>query len=177
MLIQKKSPSSAPVSRNFLLKAIIIGASLAAFILVCYLVYSNLYLNEKIANINSELATKKEKAKPQITIPSILYNLSGIIQDLGKNAIVLKASVSQLDENGNPSQRIEVRKVLVNSATQISKLAFVTQKDTNKRVPQETPLSFGDLKVGDPIEVISSQDVSSKEEFEAVKVRMLPKGF
>lgn len=162
-------------------RIIIIGAIAIFIVSISSVLFSNYYLSKKIAEIESRLKLPQEAELPQkgpkISIPKILYNLAGVIQKLEKSSLVLEATIPQLDETGQLTQKTEIRRVIVGSATKLSRLAFVTEEGTDRRISKETPIILRDLKIGDYIEVISNQDISGKQEFEATKIRILPKGF
>ncbi|MBZ9578501.1 hypothetical protein KJA14_01480 [Patescibacteria group bacterium] len=115
---------------------------------------------------------------PEITQPKVLYNLAGSIEKIEflKDSLVLEATIIQIDETGQPIQKTEIRKVIVTPFTKFSHLTFV-ETEPNRRTPQEASITFKDLKTGDYIEVVSNQDISQAEEFEAIKIRVLPKSF
>lgn len=143
--------------------------SVIVLIILAALLYNTLF--QKSAQPSPILEEEEEE---KIIIPKVLYNMSGIIQELGGDFFVLEASISELDENGQPSKKIEIRKVLVSSNTEFSRLDFVAVEGENRRSPKETSISFRDLKAGDFVEVISKRDISQAQEFEVSKVKILP---
>lgn len=116
-----------------------------------------------------------QKEAPEITLPKILYNLAGPVKNFDKKSITFEASIPQLDEKGEAIAKIEIRKALITSATKFTHLTFVAQPGTNSQTPLETSITFQDIKIGDYIEIISNQDISQKEEFEATQIRVLPR--
>lgn len=160
----------------------IITGLVAIFILFMgSIIFSNYYLSKKIALIESKLEhPQKEENLPrrqEITAPKILYNLAGLIQKLEENSLILQASIPKIDDAGHIFQDTNIRKVVVGPNTKFTRLAFVTQEGTDRRTPKETQIVFKDLKVNDYVEVVSNQDISQKQEFEATKIRILPKSF
>jgi hypothetical protein len=113
----------------------------------------------------------------KIVIPKVLYNLAGLVQKTEENFFIMEADIPQLDENGKPIQKKEIRKVIITMSTGFSQLKFVAQEGKAGRAPVETPITFKDIKEGDYVEVISNQDISQDKEFEAGRVRSLPKTF
>jgi len=112
-------------------------------------------------------------AQKPITIPKVLYNISGTVTEITADFLLIEAVVIELDEEGQLVQKTELRKALLTPATQFTRLLFVTQEGTNRKTPQETQIGIGELQIGNSIEVLSKQDISSKEEFEVTKVRVL----
>ena len=112
-------------------------------------------------------------AQQPITIPKVLYNISGTVTEITADFLLLEAIVIELDEEGQLIQKTELRKALLTPTTQFTRLVFVTQEGTNRKTPQETQIGIGELQIGNSIEVLSKQDISSKEEFEVTKVRVL----
>ena len=139
------------------------------------------YFSDSISKIIKEQASlqkgevAKEEEPPQVTLPKVLYNLAGPIQQLGVGMLVLEAEIPQLTETGEVSQKIESRKVFVTASTKFSRLTFVAQAGNSQKTPQETVIAFKDLKVKDYIEVVSNQDISQAAEFTAVQIRILPR--
>lgn len=154
----------------------ILGVMLVVITLLGLFIYGYYFSKEippsEIPSLVSEEIPQKEI---KITLPKVLYNLAGTIKNLEKNSFVLEAGIPLLDENNQVVQKIEIRKVLITSATKISQLTFVTQAGTDKKTPKEILLTFKDLKIGDYVEVISNQDISQAPEFEVTQVRVLPK--
>lgn len=111
---------------------------------------------------------------PKITMPEILYNLTGIIQEIERNSIVLEVNIPYVDETNQIAHKIEIRKAIINTDTKFSDMSFIDTEDANRKTIQESEITFQDLKIGDQIEVISNKDIKDKQEFEAVKVRILP---
>ena len=111
---------------------------------------------------------------PKITMPEILYNLTGIIQEIERNSIVLEVNIPYVDETNQIVHKIEIRKAIINTDTKFSDMSFIDTEDANRKTIQESEIIFQDLKIGDQIEVISNKDIKDKQEFEAVKVRILP---
>jgi len=156
------------------MKKIIIVLVLIFIVIFIILIASNLVPKLK--------APPKEEISPEIpkiTQPKVLYNLAGSIKkiDFLKESLILEATIIQIDEAGQPIEKTEIRKVIVTPITRFTHLTFVTQEGAERRTPQETSITFKNLKVGDYIEVISNQDISQKEEFEVTQIRVLPKSF
>lgn len=126
---------------------------------------------------DSEIIKTEKKQAQKIELPKVLYNLAGLVLQLEKSSFIIEASVPQIDDNGQLSQKTDRRKVNITSATRITRLTFVSQEGRSGKAPVETPMAFKDIKVGDYIEVISSQDISQASEFEATQARFLPKNF
>lgn len=115
--------------------------------------------------------------KPKITLPKVLYNLAGSIQEIAKDSLLFEAAVPYLDKNNEAAIKNEVRKALITATTKFSSLTFVEKPGSKSRVPQETAISLKDLKKGDYVEVVSNQDISQAQVFEATLIRILQKSF
>ena len=155
-------------------KNIIIGA-IVIFIILAALVLFPWFQSSKAPF--PEVKTPGKEEAPKIILPKILYNLAGVIQKLEKDTVLLEATIPQLNEAGEPIQKTETRKVLITTATKFTQLTFLAGADPKKKTPVETAVTFKELKAGDYVEVISNQDISQKEEFTAIQIRILPKSF
>ncbi len=182
MEYQNQSQHQNQPQRKSFLKIIleVVGASLILFIFLM-LIYSGecIYKNTREQPRERPLLQEKEMPKkeepPKVTLPKVLYNLAGPIQKLEKNSLILEANIPQLNEQGQLTPKIESRKVLITAKTKFSRLIFVAQEGKNQKTPQETNISFNDLNLKDYIEVISNQDISQAQEFEATQIRVLPR--
>lgn len=125
--------------------------------------------------LNTPLVSTPEVRQKPIELPKVLYNLTGMIQSMGKDYIVINATLSRLDKAGKLIQVQEERKAIITPSTRFSQLTFVAQEGTNRKTPRETALKFSDFIRGDYIEVISNKDISTAKEFEATQIRMLPR--
>ena len=110
----------------------------------------------------------------KIIVPDIIYNLTGTVQNIEENSIILKANIPHLNEANQPVQRTETRKIVIGPTTNFSRLNFVAQKESGRKAIQESTITFQELKAGDHIEVIAREDITKSEEFEAAQVRILP---
>lgn len=111
---------------------------------------------------------------PNVSIPGVLYNLAGRIEKIEGEAIVFEAIIPQIDERNQLISKKETRRAIVTSDTSFIRLITAAQQEAGLGVSQENQITFKDLKIGDYIEVISSQNISQLIEFEAVKIRVLP---
>jgi flagellar basal body-associated protein FliL len=111
---------------------------------------------------------------PAVVLPKVIYNLSGEIKKIEPNAIIFEASIPVLGENNQITQKKEIRKAIITPSTTFNKISFVEVEEKRKKVV-ESPITFKDLKIGDLIEVISNQDISHAEEFEATQIRVFPR--
>lgn len=96
----------------------------------------------------------------KVEIAKEIYGFSAEIKKIEGKTLFLDASIPSADATKTPT-KISVR-VLVNDATKIVKIKFPTEiKDKTKPVyPEETPLEFNDLKVGDKIDVAAATNIS-----------------
>lgn len=164
---------------NFDFKKIIKIVAVIVGIFIISLVSIHLYfsyiLKGKVSVLPFSPSQKTATPTPKITLPKILYNLTGSILKLENNTVFFDAGIPQIDENGQPVQKREQRTALITPTTKFSSLTFVNQEGSDKKTPLETPLTFKDLRVGDFIEVISNRDISQTAEFEITQLRVLLK--
>lgn len=170
-------PTSPIFPQNKWFKKIIIrgGVVILAALAVC--IFSIYFLSKETAELEKRVPlpvpeSKTTQKTPKISIPKVLYNISGSIKKINENSLILDAKVVYLDEEDRLSQKTEIKRVTITPNTKFSRLAFIPQGE--KKVPKETKIFFEDLKVGDYIEVISNQDLSQKERIEASQIRILP---
>lgn len=100
-----------------------------------------------------------------------IYGLSGTIKEINDNAIILDASIPLTDENAEPLNAMV--KAVVTDNTKIVKLTFPEKIPANPEepvYPEETEMSFDELKAGDEIHIGTIENVSEKikngQEFE-----------
>jgi hypothetical protein len=123
-----------------------------------------------------DITTSENLPKPQkITLPKVLYNLAGSIQEIGTNFIVLDAAIPEMDDSGQSIIKKEIRKVLTTISTKFTRLTFIEKSGSTSKTPQETAIGLKDLEKGDYIEAVSNQDIWDKQEFEAILIRVLQK--
>lgn len=111
---------------------------------------------------------KKESQESTITslkdvnIAKEIYGFSAEIKVIKDKTLTLDASIPLTDTTKTP-EKISV-KAVVNDATKIIKMKFPAEPaEKDKPVfPQETPLKFSDLKVGDKINIAFRENVSDK---------------
>jgi len=144
---------------------------LIVVVLILLLIIGIIFLKQKLGFGQQKTGQENQK----ITVPKVIYNLAGLVQKLEENSFILEASIPQLDQSGKVTQRKETRKINVTSGTKFSRLTFVAQPGSTGKSPLETPMTFGEIKVGDYIEVIANQDISQAQDFEASQVRELPR--
>jgi len=110
---------------------------------------------------------------PKVTTPRVLHNLVGTIKEFEENTIIFEAIISQVDEKNQLISKKEMRKAAIDPTTEITYLTFTIHEETGKKIPKELKITFEDLKIGDYIEVLSNENISEKERFEASKIRIL----
>jgi len=147
---------------------------LIVVVLILLVIFGIIFLKQKFGLFGQQKAGQQEQ---KITIPKVIYNLAGLVQKLEENSFILEASIPQLDQSGKVTQKKETRKINVTADTKFSRLTFVAQPGSTGKSPLETPMTFGEIKVGDYIEVIANQDISQAQDFEATQVRELPRNF
>ena len=117
---------------------------------------------------------KVQPELPKITMPEILYNLTGLIQEIEEDFIVIEVNIPYVDETNQIAHKTEIRKAMITVETNFSNMEFINTKEPNRKTIQESEITLQDLKIGDQIEVISNKDIKDKREFEAVRIRILP---
>ncbi|MFZ5559227.1 MAG: hypothetical protein ACOZAL_00305 [Patescibacteria group bacterium] len=106
--------------------------------------------------------TQKEE---EIVIAPEIYGVSGIIEEIKDNALVINALILLADPSKEPiKQNVNVA---VDKDTKIVKLEFpdpktITAGSTKPIYPKETTLKFSDLKKGDKIDIQAKENVSEK---------------
>jgi len=133
------------------------------------------YSSQKKPFQSVEISKTETQEKTKITLTKAFYNLTGRVKNYDKNSITFEATIPMLNEKGEVIRKREIRKALILPTTKFSKLTFIAQPETGAKIPKEEKISLTDIKIGDLIEVISNQDISSKKEFEVFQVRVLPK--
>lgn len=162
------------ISAKFVITALIV----IFIILISLVIYYNYNLSKRIDKIESTFGSREgaeASSEPQITIPKNLYNIIGTIQELKEDAVILKTEISHMDEKGEVVQKVEVREAKVTLDTKFTELSFILNVETGKKTPREKASKFANLQVGDYVEILSSEDISSKNGFEATEIKILPK--
>jgi len=155
---------------------VVVGVLAVILILLARSIWS---LNETLQKNTAVINTAKEAPglpKPVIkpSIPDVLFNLSGLIKEHGGSFLMMEADIPSMLESGQVAREKEIRRVLVNTETKVSRLNIITDQQTKKQLIQEVAAVFKDLKVGDLIEVIAKDDISQAYEFTASQIRLLP---
>ncbi|MFH1662041.1 MAG: hypothetical protein ABIA02_03010 [Candidatus Falkowbacteria bacterium] len=151
---------------------VVIGLMIVTFLIQQASIDKKIEINKEPIIQQKEEKTEKEP-EPKIIIPEELFNLSGIIQEVKSNSIIFSAKVPYLDELGMPAQRNESREAIISEATEFKKMSIIAKEGTNKKAIQEVDMNFGDLKIGDYIEVIARKNIKDLKEFEVAKVRIM----
>ncbi|MBU4455206.1 hypothetical protein KJ586_01695 [Patescibacteria group bacterium] len=128
---------------------------------------------QKVASPVSS-TTENKTESPKITMPKVIYNLSGVIQKIEQNSVVLEANISYIDETNQVAQKKETKKIIITPATKFSRLTITATAQENTKKIQENEMAAEDLKVGDNIEAIAASNINNVQEFEATQIRILP---
>lgn len=105
-----------------------------------------------------------------VAIAKEIYGFSGTIKEIKDKTFVLEAWISMEDENAAPVKTMV--KAVVTDQTEITKLKFPeVPEDSDEPVfPEETAMSFDELKVGDEIDIATvdniSENIKNKTEFD-----------
>jgi len=150
---------------------VLILISLIVIILLSILSLFKEDLNE--FNLPESKSFQREKP-PKVTLPDVVYNLTGTVKKFEKNSIIFEATIPKLNEKNEIVMETELRKALVTPLTKFTRLSFIKQEGTNRETPQEKSITFQDIKINDYIEVISNQNILQKQEFEVTQIRILP---
>jgi len=155
-------------------RTILIMIAIIIIVFVGFLLY---YLpgRKKASSPVLEIQPTAEETK-RATVPDTLYNLTGTIAGFEEGAIVFEAKVPLVDDEGKLDHKIETRKILITSVTKFTSLIFVVNEETGKEIPTEVKLTIDDFEIGDIIEVLSIENISKKEEFRAIKIRLHSSG-
>lgn len=94
-----------------------------------------------------------------------IYGISGTIESIGQNALIVDALILLEDPSKAPIRR-KVN-VLVNNEVKIVALKFPNPEDiprgsTKPIYPEETEIKFSELKVGDNIDIQAKENISEK---------------
>ena len=116
---------------------------------------------------------KPPSPKPFVPpLPKSIYNVAGVIEEIEKDSIILKANLQKQDESGKIINYSEYRRAKITPQTKFIKLTFI-EMAPGRKTPKEIPISLKDLRKGDYIEVVSNQDIFKEKEFPVIKVRLL----
>jgi len=106
-------------------------------------------------------APEKGISLKEADIAEEIYGFSAEIKEIKDNALTLEAWILMADAEEKPIKGIV--KALVTDNTKIVKLKFPTNIPEGSEepiFPEETQVSFGDLKAGDKIDVGTDENVS-----------------
>lgn len=108
---------------------------------------------------------------PPAGVPApTVYNLSGTLLAIRGDLLTFGANV---ERTADGRQLVEERVARVSSDTQIVRFETVTNPETGRARVEERPITLGDLRPGDRIQVISNRDILKQEEIQATKIRFL----
>lgn len=139
----------------------------------------NYYTTQRLVKTAEKqaLLLNQEKLKndaPKYKTPTVIYNLTGTIEDLGNDFIVLKVKAPMdLGERAPELKGPEERKVAVGSMTKFNQIKLIPVPDTNRKKVEEIEVSLEKLKKGDYIEVIANQDIATAQSFQASLIKKL----
>ena len=100
-----------------------------------------------------------------VVISKEIYGISGTIESIGQNALIVDALILLEDPSKAPiRQKVNV---LVNNETELLTLQFPDPEDipkgsTKPIYPEETEIKFSELKVGDNIDIQAKENISQK---------------
>jgi len=157
----------------------IIYLIVAVFFLFLAILFSYYFVSE-VKKVKMALETSRNGLPSdfptlnKIHTPKVLYNLAGLVEEKGGEYLMLEATIPQIDEEGRVFKRTETRTILIGEDTKFSRLAFVSQEGSDRRVPQKTSITFAQIRIGDYVEVISNRDVSKSQEIYASQIKILP---
>lgn len=104
------------------------------------------------------LCVKKEGPPP---IAEEIYGLSGEIKEIEDGFVLVEARILLADPGEEPIK--ELVKVAVTDETKIFELKFpgeISEGSTEPVFPEEIRISFNDLKVGDKIDIETTENIS-----------------
>lgn len=116
------------------------------------------------------LATCKKESKPEAGGPAVeeevaiaeeIYGISGEIKEIRDEVLLMEANILLADPGKKPIK--EMVRIKVTDQTKILKLKFpeeIPEGSIELIFPEETEISFNDLKVGDKIDIETADNVS-----------------
>ena len=108
---------------------------------------------------------KPKLPEEEVVIAKEIYGISGTIESIGQNALIVDALILLEDPSKAPiRQKVNV---LVNNETGLLTLQFPDPEDipkgsTKPIYPEETEIKFSELKVGDNIDIQAKENISEK---------------
>ena len=131
-------------------------------VIVIILIAVDIFLGgDKNNGNNGDNGKINDQSLKDVEISSEIYGFSAEIKGIKDKTLTLEASILTTDESANPV-KTTVRALVVDN-TRIVKLSFPEEVPTDLDepvYPEETELSFGELKVGDKIDVGAVNNVS-----------------
>jgi hypothetical protein len=115
------------------------------------------------------------QAVQQPSLPSVLYNLQGTVKSVGANSLVIDAKIPEITQDGEYIHTLQEKTVLITPQTKVSRLSIVVDEAGKKQV-KETAITFGTLRQGNSIEVITNKEIRTMIEIPATQIRLLPGG-
>lgn len=142
---------------------------------ILIVIFSSFYYFQKVKKQKEDILEKEIPVQetPKINTPKILYNLYGDIKEIEGSIIIFEAEIPQFDEINQGSFKKETREIIITPLTKFVHSTFVTDETTGKKIPKEVQITLDDFKIGSRIEVLSRQDISKAEKFEATKIRII----
>lgn len=131
-------------------------------------------LSQEQQRVSRETQTQQPPSPPPVTLPSVLYNVSGAVRSVAENSFVMEAKIPEVQNNSIVHQ-LQTKTVHITTNTRITRLRLMSQEDGTKK-PEESAISFSALQRGDQVEVVSGQEVREEVEIQATQVRVLPSG-
>ena len=122
---------------------------------------------------------EREQVIPQprpVSLPTTVYNLSGIIQSIGASSFVMEAKIPEGIEGNTILYSLEQKTIEVLPTTKITKITFVQEEGTNRKLVEETTIPFSALQQGNSIEVVSNKEVRTEGKIQATQIRILAGG-
>jgi hypothetical protein len=136
-------------------------------LIVALVVLAIVFINPKKEGEVEEVKEAEEKVEPEEKGPAIteeIYGLSGEIKEVYLDRILLvEAKILLADPRKEPIKQIV--KIKVTDETRILKLKFpeeIPEGSIEPIFPEKTEISFGDLKVGDKIDIEIPDNVYEK---------------
>ena len=159
------------INLDFLLNNKKIILILGVFLIIILIIF--LINNKKEIVIIEEQQEEVAAESMENFVPESIFNLTGTIEEIGKNFIVFNASVPKINSSGKKQNFSEIRTAMINESTKIIRYALRTNQSTGKKEVIEEKFKLSDLKIGDKIEVMADKDIKYLKEFLAIKIRIL----
>jgi len=154
-------------------KTLMVIIALVVIVVIVIAVYAIVSKNISDKTDQKPENTNQENAQAGDGFPTVFYSYSGLIETIGDNSIVIKAS-----QDKNYLKQDKTITVRIDNETEFVSIKFPTKAadiETNNggKLFQRDAISIQDLKPGDEITAISYENVKNQDSFLAKKVEKM----